>query len=137
MPDLHTSLITGAGIGPQLQSLHTDVGFTVGAENTNVINVAIQLKDARTGSDLAERRAVLAFLSQDANGDAVVGTALDTVAIGTDGVAIPLVAGKCYLLISEADGDIDINITEDATGTYYLFVLANGQLHRSGAITFA
>jgi len=114
-----------------------DCSFVVGAEATNIINVAIQLKDSG-GRDLAARGAVDAYLTTDANGDNLVGTALDTVAIGTDGVLLPLIAGKAFLLISEADGDIDINITEDATGTWYLVVvLPSGKLKVSGAITFA
>ena len=113
------------------------VSFTIGAEAANVINVGIQLKDK--GLDVAERVSVLAYLSDDANGDSVAGTAPTSVAIGTDGVAIPLVAGKCFLLTSEADGDIDIDITLSAgADTWYLvIVLPDGRLVPSGAITFA
>lgn len=108
-----------------------------GAEATNVVNVAIQLKDGN-GADITERRALLAYLSDDANGDSVAGTAPTTVAIGTDGVAIPLVAGKCWLLISEADGDIDINVTDAGADTWYLIlVLPNGDLVASNAIVVA
>lgn len=111
--------------------------FVVGAQAGDVINVAVQLRDANA-ADLAVRGAVIAYLSDDANGDSVAGTAPDTVAIGTDGVAIPLVAGKAFQLISEADGDIDLDITEDGADTWYLvIVLANGKLVASGAITFA
>lgn len=111
--------------------------FVVGAEAGNVINVGIQLKTI-AGADLAERASLLAYLSDDANGDSVAGTAPDTVAIGADGVAIPLVAGKAWLLTSEADGDIDINFTEDGADTWYLVVvLPSGRRAISGAITFA
>lgn len=112
--------------------------LTVGAESvSDVINVAIQLKDAN-GQDLRERASVLAYISDDATGDSVAGTAPDTVAIGTDGLAIPLVAGKTFLLTSEADGDIDINITENGADTWYLvLVMPDGSLVVSGAITFA
>jgi hypothetical protein len=111
--------------------------FVIGAEAGDIINVSIQLKDI-AGADLAVRGALLAYLSDDANGDSVAATAPDTVAIGTDGVAVPLVAGKVFLLTSEADGDIDINITEDGADTWYLIlVMPNGRLAASGAITFA
>ncbi len=111
--------------------------ITVGAEAGNVINVAIQLKDA-AGADLAQRGALIAYLSDDANGDSVAGTAPDTVAIGADGLAIPLVAGKAFQLVSEADGDIDIDITEAGADTWYLIlVLPDGRLVASEAITFA
>lgn len=115
-----------------------DAEITVGAETGgDTINVAIQLKNG-LGQDVSERTAVLAYVSDDANGDSVAGTAPDTVAIGTDGLAIPLVAGKTFLLVSEADGDIDLDFTEDGADTWYLIiVLPNGDLVASGAITFA
>ena len=120
----------------QLDKAPLKASITVGAEAGNVINVAVQLQDMN-GNALANRASVLAYLSDDANGDSVAGTAPDTVAIGTDGLAIPLVAGKCFLLTSEADGDIDINEAEDGADTWYLvLVLPHGPLVVSDAITF-
>ena len=120
----------------QLDKAPLKASITVGAEAGNVINVAVQLQDMN-GNALANRASVLAYLSDDANGDSVAGTAPDTVAIGTDGLAIPLVAGKCFLLTSEADGDIDINVTEDGADTWYLvLVLPHGPIVVSDAITF-
>jgi hypothetical protein len=111
--------------------------FTIGAEAAHVINVGIQLEDLN-GDPLAARAALNAYLSDDANGDSVVATAPDTVAIGTDGLAIPLVAKKCFLLTGEVDGDIDINITNAAADTFYLvLVMPSGKLVVSGAITHA
>jgi hypothetical protein len=110
--------------------------IVVGAEGGNVINVAVQLKDS-AGVDLAVRGAVFAYLSDDANGDSVAGTAPDTVAIGTDGLAIPLVAGKAFQLVSEADGDIDVDITNAGADTWYLILaMPDGKLVASDAITF-
>jgi hypothetical protein len=112
--------------------------ITVGAENTNSINVAIQLLDG-AGDALATRAGIMAYLSDDANGDSVAGTAPDgNVAIGTDGVLIPVVADKAFYLISEADGDIDLDIGEAAGDTWYLIlVMPSGELVASDAITFA
>lgn len=112
--------------------------MAVGAETDNAIVVSIQLTD-EDGSDLAVRGSVMAYLSDDANGDSVAGTAPDSVAIATDGLAIPLVAGKCWLLTSEADGDIALSIGEDGADTWYLVLVmpATGKLVASGAITFA
>lgn len=114
------------------------VAFTVGAEAGNSINVGLQIKDAG-GADAAERVALPAYLSDDANGDSVAATAPDgNVAVGTDGLLIPLVADKAFLLVSEADGDIDLDIGETGAATWYLVVvLPNGKLAVSGAITFA
>lgn len=113
------------------------VSFVVGSETDDVINVAIQLKDY-SGDDMAVRGAVQAYLSDDASGDSLAVTApSDGVAIGTDGLAIPLVADKVFLLTSEADGDIDLDIEEAGVDTWYLvIVLPNGKLAVSGAITF-
>lgn len=112
--------------------------FTIGSEAGNAINVAVQLTDS-AGADLAVRGSVFAYLTTDANGDAIAGTAPSGgVAIGTDGLLIPLVAGKAFQLVSEADGDIDITITEAGTATWRLvLVMPDGRLAVSGAITFA
>lgn len=112
--------------------------FTIGDEAANSINVGIQLTDA-AGSDLDERCTVLAYLSDDANGDSVAATAPDgNVAVGTDGVLIPVVADKAFYLTSEADGDIDLDVGETGTDTWYLIVvLPDGTLVASDAITFA
>ncbi|MEX2126961.1 MAG: hypothetical protein WD871_01790 [Xanthobacteraceae bacterium] len=112
--------------------------FVIAAEAGNVINVAIQLKDSLAG-DLAVRGSVFAYLSDDANGDSIAATAPDGgIAIGTDGLAIPLVADKAFQLVSEADGDIDVDITEAGADTWFLIlVMPDGRLVPSGAITFA
>ena len=111
--------------------------ITVGTEAATVINVGIQLND-EAGTAMAERASLMAYVSDDANGDSVAATAPDTVAIGTDGLAIPLVANKCFLLTSEADGDIDVNFTNAAADTFYLIlVMPDGSLVASGAITHA
>lgn len=123
----------------ELQELHTNVSFTIGAEAANAIAVTIQLRDGKTGAECNERRAVHAYLSDDANGDSIVATAPDGGwAIGTDGLLIPVVANKAAILVSESDGDIDVAITHAAGAkTVYLIVVAGGILHASGAITFA
>lgn len=115
-----------------------DVGFSIGVEGSNAIIVSLQLKDYN-GSDLAVRGAVDAYFSDDANGDSVIATAPSgAVVAGTDGVLIDQVAKKCFKLISEVDGDIDISITEAGVKTMYLVViLPDGTMKKSGAITFA
>lgn len=111
--------------------------FVIGAEAGNEINVGIQLLDGN-GDDIATRVAVQFYLSDDAEGDTVVAAAT-SLAIGTDGVAIEFVSNSAGLLISEADGDIDLTIG-DASGaaTYYLvLVMPSGELVVSDVITFA
>lgn len=113
--------------------------ISVGAEAANAINVAIQLKDAG-GADLAAVGYVTAFLSDDSGGLAISGTAPATsVAIGTDGAIIKELTTKlAWILQSEADGDIDLTITETGADTWYLVVvLPDGSQVVSDAITFA
>ena len=128
-------LTKGTALAGHLEWLNATI--IVGAEAANAINVAIQLKNG-LGQNRSERTAVLAYLSDDANGDSVAATAPTTVAIGTDGLMMELTADKVFLLVSEADGDIDIDIGEAGTDTWYLIlILPNGDLVASGAITFA
>lgn len=122
----------------QVASMPVDADFTIGDETANAINVAIQLNDAN-GDACAVRRSLYAYLSDDANGDSIVATAPDGgVAIGTDGLADPVTAGKSWMLTSEADGDIDITITHAAGAKtcYLILVMPNGALVASGAIAF-
>lgn len=114
-----------------------NVAFVVGVEAGNAINVGIQLQEQDL-SDLANRGSVYAYLSDDANGDSLAGTAPSgAVGIGTDGLAVELVAKKAWMLTSEADGDIDITINEAGIDTWYLIVVIEGKLFPSPAITFA
>lgn len=113
--------------------------ITVGAEASNVINVAVQLLDAGD-ADLAVRGHVFAYLSDDANGDGIAASAASGgVAIGTDGAIIDeVVTDKMFLIQSEADGDFDLDITEVGADTWYLVVvLPDGSQVVSSAITFA
>lgn len=113
------------------------VTFTVGTENTNAINVAIQLSSA--AGDVTEAHALPFYLADDATGLTPSGTAPDGgIAIGADGALIEWTANLSGLAVSEADGDIDITLTESGADTWYLvLVLPTGKLAVSDAITFA
>jgi hypothetical protein len=124
----------------ELRGTFLDAGFTIGAEVSNVITVTIQLRGDASQLDVAGRRAVFAYLSDDANGDSIVATAPDGGwAIATDGLLIPVVASKAAYLVSEADGDIDVAITHAAGAKtcYLVLVMPSGRLVVSDAITFA
>jgi hypothetical protein len=110
--------------------------ISVGAEATNVRQIAIQLKDAQ-GNDLAHRAALQVAVFADANGDAFAATGGSTgIAIGTDGALVPVVAKKLFLAISEADGDLDLTWTDTGTEAAYLAViLPNGAIVISAALT--
>jgi len=97
--------------------------ITVGADAGTTVTNHIQFEDGN-GADLAQRCAVMAFLSDDANGDSIAATAPDGgVAAGSDGFMTAIVADKQFWLFSEADGDMDIVVTESATDTWYLVVV--------------
>lgn len=115
-----------------------DASITVGAESANVRTITIQLKDAN-GADIAYRQAIKAYVFADANGDAFVGTGGSTgIAIGTDGALLALVAKKAFILVSEADGDIDLTWTDTGTEVAYLALqMPNGRLVFSSALTNA
>jgi hypothetical protein len=124
-----------ARVGPPVAAV-----FTIGTEATNVINVGVQLKDGN-GKNLTVRASVRAYLSDDSHGDNLIATVTSgAVAIGTDGVLIDSgnVAKKTFLLTSEANGHLDINMTEAGVKTVYLvIVLPDGTLKVSPAITWA
>lgn len=115
-----------------------DATITVGAENTNVRAITIQLKDSE-GRDINYVESVMIVLYLDAGRLAYAATGGSTgLAIGTDGALLALVAKKVFLATSEADGDIDLTWTD--TGTEVAFIglhLPNGRIIMSSALTNA
>lgn len=112
-----------------------DCSFAVGAETSNARTVSIQLKDA-DGKDLAIRGSVDAWMS-DVNGESLANAPAGGVAGGTDGAVHELIADRRFTLVSEADGDIDVVITDSNVITHYLTVrLPNGTM-KTQAVAFA
>lgn len=112
---------------------------TLTAEAGEARTQSIQLKDA-AGNDLANRAVVDVLISTDANGDTPGDGALTiTLTAGTDG-ALYGTAGSVSTFISEADGDLDVTLTDGAAGaaSVYLHVVSDGVIiGSSGAIAFA
>lgn len=122
------------------RNLKIDAQFTIGAEAANVINVAVQMVDRDNGNEIGEKIGVAWYLSDGADGADRAASAPDGgVAIGTDGVMVANQSSLAGTLVSEADGDIDLNITHAAgADTWYLnLIMPDGQVQTSGAITFA
>jgi hypothetical protein len=121
-----------------LDNVLTSVSYTIGTEATNAITVNIQFLDA-AGVAMATRASCRFFLSDDANGDSLAATAPDGgVAAGTDGFIEAITANKSFFGFSEADGDLDVVITETGADTWYLIaVMPNDSYVVSAAITFA
>ena len=106
-----------------------DATITVGAENTNVRAITIQLKTA-DGKDInyVETVEIIVFDSAAMTGFASTGGSTG-IAIGTDGALLALVAKKVFLATSEADGDIDLTWTDTGTESVALGVrLPNGRV---------
>jgi len=112
--------------------------ITVGAENTNVRAITIQLKDAN-GNDLDSVEEVEIGLFLTADRLAYVATGGSTgIAIGTDGALSTIVAKKRFLATCEADGDIDLTWTDTGTEAAYLGIkLPTGRWVMSDALTNA
>ena len=119
--------------------LKIDADFTVGSEAANVINVAVQLVDRLNGNEVAEAVPLMWYLSSDAAGQSVASAPSAGTAIGTDGTIIAEITAEVFgYAITEADGDIDFDIEEAGSGTWYLnLVMPDGKREVSGAITFS
>jgi hypothetical protein len=101
----------------------------VGAENTNVRALTIQLKDG-AGKDLAHAEIVTVYVFSDATMQALATGGSTGIAIGTDGTILnTVVAKKIFTVISEADGDIDLTWTDTGTESVVVAVrLPNGSM---------
>jgi hypothetical protein len=112
--------------------------FTIGTEAANAINVAVQLYDRNNGNEITERVALNWYLASNATGDAIASAPTGGIAIGTDGLLLEWTNNISGLVVSEADGDIDVTLTDTGTPTFYLVLVApDGKLYPSAAITFA
>lgn len=118
-----------AGNGLAITQPCVDASITVGAENTNVRAITIQLKDAN-GNDIAYAETVEIIVFGAADMLSFAGTGGSTgLAIGTDGALLALVAKKYFLATSEADGDIDLTWTDTGTESVAVGVrLPNGRV---------
>jgi len=98
-----------------------DVSFTVGAEATNVVNVAGQVKD-ENGKAITQRVMLHVWLSDVATGLGLCAVAPSgTVVIGTNGTILAsIVAKTCLLIQTDASGRFDLNITEAGAKTLYV-----------------
>lgn len=129
----------GASDYGDLKNTWSGATFTIGTESSNSINVAIQLTDIDGGA-VAQSYIVTAYLSDDSTGAGLVATVPDgDIAIGTDGTILyELVTDKVFVIESEADGDIDLDIGEAGADTFYLVLIdPAGRKIVSAAITFA
>jgi hypothetical protein len=128
-----------AGLNPFHSAAVTDVSFTIGAE-TGGNNIVVSIQAKRRGANVAQRVGFDIHLSDAATGAGVVATAPSgAVAAGTNGtLADTSTAKKTFRGWTDAQGRLDISITEAAAKTLYVVVqLPDGTIKVSGAVTFA
>ena len=108
-----------------------DVAFTVSDNDTTTPNIAMQFKDI-AGNDINHPVVVIWYLSTDTAGQtlAVDGTDTTEIAIGTDGtILVELSTDIIALCVSEADGDLDLEVTvADGKTVYVNVVMPNGEV---------
>jgi hypothetical protein len=110
------------------------VDYAIGAEDTNVRAITIQLKDSQ-GFDLAHVQGVVMGVFADAGAAAFATGGSTGIAIGTDGALLAIVAKKLFMLTSESDGDIDLTWTDTGSEAVYLGILIpNGRFAMSAVI---
>lgn len=119
-------------------NIPVDADITVGSQVSTTINVAIQLKNL-DDENIPVPVGIKAYLADSYDGTDLAGTAPDGhVAIGTDGLLLPVVTDKVFELVSEATGTIDLDIVESGTDSWYLvLILPNGNLVISDEIAFS
>ena len=109
-----------------------DVEFTVTNNITTATpNVAMQFKDV-AGNDVSHPITVNCYLSTDSAGQTLAIDSTDTteIAIGTDGTILAeLAADIMAVCVSEADGDLDLEVTVvDSKTVYFNVVMPNGEV---------
>ena len=109
-----------------------DVEFTVTDNITTATpNVAMQFKDV-AGNDVSHPITVNCYLTTDSAGQTLAIDSTDTteIAIGTDGTILAeLAADIMAVCVSEADGDLDLEITVvDSKTVYFNVVMPNGEV---------
>ena len=120
-----------------LKGVVHDATITVPAISSDTFAVTIQLKDW-AGNDLEEAAHIHCYVSSTSTGlDPTAISAEITTTSGGDGATLVSLAKYSWELISEADGDIAIDVTDDGSDTLYLvLVMPDGRLVVSGALAF-
>lgn len=125
---------------PFLGSRAARVAFTVGAEAADVIKVTASVKRGlKADAAPARRQHAFVYLTQSLTTLAVAGTAPSgTVAVAAKGTIVVTETAKlAFQATFDANGELDLNITEAGAYTCYLVVVAGNDVWVSDAITFA
>lgn len=112
------------------------VGSFVGTADT--ITVSLQMNQGDESTAVTEALAVLVYLSTDTGGQALDAAPSGGFAAGTDGtILVEHTANIVATCLTEADGDLDIVLTDTASAsTYVNVILPSGQRIGSAICTF-
>lgn len=127
-----------ANKSPYYSNAVGNVTFAIGAEIANVRIISLQFKDV-DGRNITHRTVTQWFLMNDATGDTVLAAAASGgVASGVNGWVVQDVAGLRGAAGSEANGTLDMPITEVGVKNMYLLIrLPDGKFVMSTVIAFA
>ena len=109
--------------------------ITVGTESTSVVNVAVQF-NTLDGTAATEAVVSHVYITTDAAGQTLASVAS---AVGTDGAILNTITASVasYVCVSEADGDLDLDVTKAGAYTAYLHVVnPDGTLTTSSVLNF-
>lgn len=136
--DIGAGAVTQAKLAAAVSALMQGApAFTIGDELANVINVAVQLKDA-AGTAIAAKHSVHVWLSDNASGAECAVAPDGDVVIDTDGEIVKSYTAKLnHQIVTGSDGKFDLDITESGAKTLYVNVEYQGKVYSSGAVTFA
>ncbi|HTV69322.1 MAG TPA: hypothetical protein VMF90_12365 [Rhizobiaceae bacterium] len=121
-----------------VSSIVSDATITVGAENTNVRAITIQLKNGWGKNINFPAEVELVVLLDAAGADYVVTGGSTGIAIGASGKLQQIIAKKRFVARSTAAGLIALTWTDTGTEAAYLgVILPNGKQVISSALTNA
>lgn len=118
------------------------VDFTISAEGTpgaNQITVSMQFyADPQNTVEVSNVVHAPFYLTESTSTLALSADANAAIAGGTDGAVVEVITNYSGYLVTEADGDVDLVITDTGTPTFYVVVLLpTGRTVISDAVTFA
>lgn len=129
-------MVYQVGHGPDTVS----ATITVSAEDTNVRQILVTLKDANgVAIDYIETVTLIVFLNAAKTAFVVTGgTTGIELGAGGQGAILALVAKKVFLATTEVNGQLDLKWTDTGTEAAFLGVaLPNGEIVMSSALTNA
>lgn len=113
-----------------------EINFTINTQVSTTINIEMQAQWG--GANVSQAYALYGWVSDTAGGDLAASPPTSGISIGTNGIILnELVSEKLFLLLFDSDGQADIDMVQSGADTFYLnFILPDGSISSSGAITF-